>query len=125
MLRAGQHEHALAALHRVLELAPRMPEAHVNTGFALLGLGRFAAARDFFESATVLRPEQSNAYYGLAIALEAMRDIPGARGAMRAYLHLAPHDAPQRRRARAALWEWEAAGRSLASEGAGAGARPR
>lgn len=108
MLHAKRYEHAVTALHRVLELAPRMPEAHANMGFALLGLGRPAAARDFFASAIDLRAGQANAYYGLGVALEALGDLPGATGAMRSYVHLAPADDPHLRRARAALWEWEA-----------------
>lgn len=108
MLHAKQFEPAAAALHRVLELAPQMPEAHVNMGFALLGLQRPKAARDFFESATALRAGQANAYYGLALANEAAGDLELALGAMRSYLHLARHeDDAHLRRARAALWEWE------------------
>lgn len=107
MLHAKQHEHALTAFHRVLELAPEMPEAHVNMGFALVGLGRFEAARSFFESATALRPQQVNAYYGLAVALEGLGDLRGAIGAMRTYVHLASKDDPYARKAQAALWEWE------------------
>ncbi|MBX3608106.1 MAG: tetratricopeptide repeat protein [Piscinibacter sp.] len=118
MLHAKQYEHAVTALHRVLELAPRLPEAHVNMGFALLGLGRAAAARDFFEAATALRPEQANAYYGLALAHEAEGDTELAIGAMRSYLHRARDaDAAHLRRARAALWEWEAARRPFPQSG--------
>ncbi|MBL8289079.1 MAG: hypothetical protein JNL85_13935 [Rubrivivax sp.] len=110
MLHAGQHEHALVALHRVLALAPTMPEAHVNMGFALLGLNRAQQARDFFDSAIALQPQQANAYYGLALAWEAAGDLAMATGAMRSYLHLARDERPQHlRRARAALWEWEQA----------------
>lgn len=109
MLHAGQHEHALVAFHRVLELSPRLPEAHVNLGYALLGLGRHAAARDFFQGAIELRPSQSNAYYGLGIALDRLDDNAGALGAMRSYVHLAPADTPQARKALAAIWEWESA----------------
>ena len=109
MLHAKQYEPAAAALHRVLELAPRMPEAHVNMGFAMLGLQRPKVARDFFESATALRADQANAYYGLALANEASGDLELALGAMRSYLHLARNeDEAHLRRARAALWEWEA-----------------
>jgi len=108
MLNDRQYEQALTAFHRVLELAPDMPEAHVNTGFALIGLGRFAVARDFFEGALALRKDQVNAYYGLAEALEGLNDLPGALGAMRAYLHLAPANDPYRRKAESAVWEWEA-----------------
>ena len=47
MLHAKQYEHALTAFHRVLALDPAMPEAHVNAGFALLGMREPAAARAF------------------------------------------------------------------------------
>lgn len=107
MLQAGRYDHAATAFHRVLELDPRLPEAHVNLGFALLGLGDARAALDFFESATELRREQVNAYYGMAVALEALGDLPAAIGAMRSYLHRAAPDDAYQRKARAALWEWE------------------
>lgn len=107
MLHAKQYEHAATALHRVLRLAPRMPEAHVNMGFALLGLQRYGAARDFFQSAADLKPYQANAYWGLAVALEQLHDLEGALGAMRTYIHLAKPDDPYVRKARSALWEWE------------------
>ena len=108
MLHARQYEHAVTALHRVLALAPEMPEAHVNMGYALLGLQRGKAARDFFDGATALKPDQANAYFGLALAWEAEGDLRMATGAMRSYLHLARHESDAHlRRARAALWEWE------------------
>ena len=110
MLHAKQYEHAVTALHRVLVLAPQMPEAHVNMGFAMLGLKRIKEARDFFDGATALRPEQANAYYGLALAHEAAGDLASATGAMRSYLHLARNERSEHlARARAALWEWEQA----------------
>lgn len=109
MLHAKQYEPAVAALHRVLELAPRMPEAHVNMGFALLGMGKAAAAGDFFRSAIELRSTQANAYYGLALSVEAQGDLHAALGAMRAYLHLSKADDPYRTKARSAIWEWEQA----------------
>lgn len=110
MLHAGEYEYAITALHRVIALAPRMPEAYVNMGYALLGLKQYAAARDFFQTAVDLRPYQGNAYWGLAVAAEGMNDLPVALGAMRTYIHLAPSDPASEdyvRRARAALWEWE------------------
>ncbi|PKO33880.1 MAG: hypothetical protein CVU34_10960 [Betaproteobacteria bacterium HGW-Betaproteobacteria-7] len=109
MLHAKQYEHALTAFHRVLELDPRMPEAHVNAGYALLGMGRFQAAADFFDTATNLRPNQLNAYYGLGEALMAMGDRQGALQAMETYLHRSPPDDPFRRKAEAAIWELRAA----------------
>lgn len=107
MLHAKQYDHALTAFHRVLELAPKLPEAHVNMGYTLLGLERYQAAHDFFSSAIEIKSSQANAYYGLALALEALGDLPGARGAMRTYIHLSKPDDPYIRKARAALWEWE------------------
>jgi len=109
MLHINQYEHALVALGRVLELAPEMPEAHVNMGFALLGLERSNEAWSFFNAATELRPGQANAYYGMAIALEAQGELQPAIESMEAYLHLEKSpDSDYGRRARAALWEWEA-----------------
>ena len=122
MLHARKYEHAITAFHRVLELEPRMPEAHVNMGFALLGEQRFEAARDFFSSATELRRDQLNAYYGLALALKGLDDLPGAVGAMRAYLHRARDDDAFRPKAQAALAQWEA---SLSSERQHQSAAPR
>jgi Flp pilus assembly protein TadD len=110
MLHAHQYEHAVTALHRVLAYAPQMPEAHVNMGFALMGLNRGREARGFFEAASALAPMQANAYYGLALVHDAEGDRPAALGAMRTYVHLARTERPEHlARARAALWEWEAA----------------
>lgn len=107
MLHAKEYDYAVKALHRVLELSPRLVEAHVNMGYALIGLQDYKAAHDFFLTATELRPGQVNAYYGLAIALEGMGDLDGALGAMRTFIHLSPVDEPFIARARAALWEWQ------------------
>lgn len=107
MLHARRYEEALVALERVIALSPRLPEAYVNSGYALLGLESYEHARDFFLAATELDPYQGNAYWGLAVALEALEDLDGALGAMRTYIHLAPPDDPYVRRARSALWEWD------------------
>jgi Flp pilus assembly protein TadD len=110
MLHANRHEYAVAALERVLTLAPRLPEAHANMGFALVGLGRFAGAEYYFQQALALRPEQLNAYFGLALCHENNGDLEAALGAMRVYVHLADEDDPYVRKAMSAIWEWEAAG---------------
>ena len=109
MLHAKQYEHALTAFYRVLQLDPKMPEAHVNAGFALLGLGQARAAVDFFDTATVLRPNQLNAYYGLGDALGRLGDKLGALQSMETYLHLSAKDDPYRIKAEAAVWELRAA----------------
>ncbi|MEO5661192.1 MAG: cbb3-type cytochrome c oxidase subunit I [Polaromonas sp.] len=107
LLNARQYEAAASELHQVLELSPKMPEAHVNMGFAMLGLKRYEMAKISFENATDLRRDQRNAYFGLAVALEGLRDFPGALGAMRSYVHLSKADDPYLRKANAAIWEWE------------------
>lgn len=109
MLHAKQYEHAATALHRVMELSPRMPEVYVNMGYAKLGQELPREALVFFETATELKPEQANAYWGMAVALEKSGDLAGALGAMRTFIHLSPGDDNFARRARSALWEWEEA----------------
>lgn len=109
LLNTKRFDEAAGELHRVLKLAPQMPEAHVNMGFAMLGLKQYAMARDFFDSAIELNVNQVNAYYGLAVTLEALGDVGGALGAMRSYVHLGKPDDPFLRKANAAIWEWEEA----------------
>lgn len=111
MLHAGRHAEALVALDRVLALDARIPEAHVNRGYALLGLGENVAAFGAFETATELQPAQANAYYGIAIVQEREGNLEGALGGMRTYLHLSQdkaYDQIHVARARSAIWEWEA-----------------
>ena len=114
LLAARQYEAAASAWHGVLALAPSMPEAHVNMGFALLGLNRFAVARDFFDVAIDLKNSQLNAYFGLALALEGLGDLPGALGAMRTYLHLSANEDAHVMRARTDVLRWEATLRQAA-----------
>lgn len=109
LLAAKDYQAAASAMHRVLELAPQMPEAHVNMGFALIGMANHAMARDFFEGALALRTTQMNAYYGLAVALEGTGDLEGALGAMRTFVHRSNPDDPFVRKAHGAIWEWETA----------------
>jgi cytochrome c oxidase subunit I len=124
LLNSRQYEAAASQLHRVLELAPKMPEAHVNMGFALLGLQRYDMARTSFENATALKRDQLNAYFGLAVALEGLRDIRGALGAMRSYVHLSKADDPYLRKANAAIWEWEEELKKATSVAAAPGTKP-
>ena len=48
LLQHGEFDYAVQGFHAVLKVAPDMPEAHVNMGYALLGLEQFEAAREFF-----------------------------------------------------------------------------
>jgi cytochrome c oxidase subunit I len=109
LLNQKQYQAAANQWHRVVALAPRMPEAYVNMGFAMIGMKRYSVARDFFNVAIDLNRNQRNAYFGLGVALEGMGDMGGALGAMRSYVHLSQPDDPYLRKANAAIWEWEAA----------------
>ena len=108
LLHAKRYDYAIAALDAVLAIAPDMPEAYVNMGYAFIGLEEFGPARGAFEKALELKVDQVNAYYGLAIAFEGQKEFEAALGAMRSYIHLSPPDDPYLVKARAALWEWEA-----------------
>lgn len=107
MLHAKQYDFAVTALHEVLQMSPNLIDAHVNMGYALLGLEKHKAAGDFFANAIRLDAYKGNAYWGLALALEKLGDKEAALGAMRTYIHLAPTGDPYVSKARAALWEWE------------------
>lgn len=108
-LAARRYEEAVTGLTSLLAIAPNLPEAHVNMGFALLGLNRFTEARDHFLMATDLRRMQVNAYYGLALAYEGLDDLVLARGAMRSYSHLAGEKDPYRDKAKSYLEKWNSA----------------
>lgn len=106
-LRTGHYQNAVNGFRAVLEQAPAMPEAYINLGFAYVELQQFEQAMQSFQTAIDLRPGQVNAYWGLAVSLEGLCDIPGAIGAMRTYVHLAEPDDPYLVKANAALWEWQ------------------
>ena len=108
LMHAKRYDYAITALDAVLALAPKMPEAYVNMGFAFIGLKEFGPAQGAFEKAIDLKSDQVNAYYGLAIALEGQGQLEIALGAMRSYIHLSQPDDPYLAKARSALWEWDA-----------------
>ncbi|NOX75554.1 MAG: tetratricopeptide repeat protein [Gammaproteobacteria bacterium] len=108
LMHAKRYDYAITALDAVLTLAPNLPEAYVNMGYAFLGLEEFGPARGAFEKALSMKLDQVNAYYGLAVAFEAKGDYEAALGAMRSYIHLSKPDDPFLAKARSALWEWEA-----------------
>ena len=109
MLRAGEFEYAVTALHEVLEIYPALPEGHVNMGYALLGLGDTKAAADFFDTASTLRPSLHNAYYGLALAEIENGNKKSALAAMQAFAHRTAPDDRHLARAQEIIWELQAA----------------
>ena len=109
-MQQGRYPRALDLWHQAMLINPDIPEVKVNMGFTLFELGSYKTAREFFIDAMEQDAYQANAYYGLAITSEKMGDLEGALGAMRSYIHLAGEEQEQKfiRRARSALWEWEA-----------------
>ena len=108
MLQARQFEYAATAMHDVLTIYPALPEAHVNMGYALLGLGDAQAAADFFHSATDLRPSLHNAYYGLALAEMDAGNDRAALAAMQSFAHRAEEGDRYLPRAQEIIWELQA-----------------
>lgn len=107
LLQIGHYQQAVTAFHKVLIKSPDLPEAHINLGFAMLGLGELKKAVKSFTYALTFKPQAADAYYGLALVAEKELDYEVAMGAMRTYLHLRKDDA-YIAKARAALRYWEA-----------------
>lgn len=118
LMKIGLPRDAAVAFEAASRLRPHVPEARVNLGYARLEAGDFAGAEAAFLSALELRPGQVNGYYGLAQSLEALDDLPGALGAMRSFMHLSAEDDPFRRRALAAIWEWQSVLEAAGAKGA-------
>lgn len=97
MLQLGEYEHAVTAFHRVLVLAPGLPEAHLNMGFALYELKDYQGAQRFFEGAKALAPDFLNVEYGLAISLFAQGKTIEAVHHMARYLGSLKQDDPFRK----------------------------
>ncbi len=106
MLHIQRYDMAIVALHKVLAIDPQMPEAHTNMGYALLGLKRTAAARDFFMTALELDDNQLNAYFGLAESYAELDQYHSAIGAIVAYIHLSPDSEPYLEKAHKKLQAW-------------------
>jgi tetratricopeptide (TPR) repeat protein len=109
LMRQGRPKDALEMFELAHRRNPNIPEVHVNIGYVLLETGQWQAAYNAFDEATILRPEQANAYYGMAEALENLGSLQGAIGAMNTYIHLTKNDTPFIRKAEAAIWEWKQA----------------
>jgi len=106
-LRKRHYRQAIESFRKVLKSSPTMPEAYANIGFAHIELKQYELAKQAFNTTLELRPGQVNAYWGLAVSLEGLGDIPAAMGAMKTYVHLARPDDVYLKKANAALWEWQ------------------
>lgn len=112
MLTMREFDHAVTAFHRVLTLAPRMPEAHLNMGFALFELKDYQGAQRFFEGVKVIAPSFPNADYGLALSLFAQNKNVEAIHFMANYLRQVSESDPFRRKAEEKMAEMISAAKS-------------
>ncbi len=109
LLHTRHYREAVVAWEDVIDLAPTLPEARVNLGYAHLGLGDAAKAEQAFRAALALRESQANAHYGLALALAAQGRRDAARAAMRRFLHYTGPQDPYLARAHELLKRWQQA----------------
>lgn len=109
MLQLGEYEHAVTAFHRVLVIAPGLPEAHLNMGFALYELKDYQGAQRFFEGAKALAPDFHNVEYGLAVSLFAQDKTVEAVHHMARYLGKLKKDDPFREVAEGKMKKMESA----------------
>lgn len=106
LLHARAYAEAVSELTTVLDIAPRLAEGWVNIGYALLGLKRYQEARNAFLRAVDLRPDQTNAYYGLGETEWELGHHLAALGAMETFIHRSSEESEFVRKARSAVWEW-------------------
>lgn len=109
LLYSRQFEAAAGAFHRVLVLAPTLPEGHLNMAFALFEMGDLAGARKFFQGAKALAPRLAAADYGLALVANAEGRHELAARMMEGYLGGLPAGDPNREKAIRRLSEIRAA----------------
>lgn len=64
---AGHYAEAIVSYHRALDLAPDLPELHINIGSAFLACGQLAQALEHFERTVHLRPDFAEAHYNLGL----------------------------------------------------------
>jgi len=107
LLHTGRHAEAVLAWEDVIAMAPGLPEARVNLGYAQLGLGQAGEAEQAFRAALALRESQANAHYGLALALAKQQRWAEARAAMRRFLHYSGPQDPYLANAHELLKQWQ------------------
>jgi tetratricopeptide (TPR) repeat protein len=77
--RRGDLQQAVASLNKALELKPKFGTALNNRGWIYTEQEKWAEARDDFEQALIVDPQDQGALQGLARVLEKERDYAGAQ----------------------------------------------
>lgn len=89
----GHPEQALARLEQALEVAPNRPEAWHQRGRARLAIGDSKGAIDDLKTASRGRPNDSQVFFDLALALERAHEREPAQKAAEEAIRLAPQHA--------------------------------
>lgn len=108
MMQIGQYDYAVTAFERILALAPKLPEAHTNLGYALLEQREYEKAMEHFNAALEVRSRQDNAYYGLALSYAAQGRYSEALGAMGTFTHFVTREHPNWAKAHERMDRWRA-----------------
>jgi tetratricopeptide (TPR) repeat protein len=94
LLRAGQHQAAIAEFQAAIQRSPQLTEAHNNVGVALINLKRHDEAIPWFESALAVDPGYVVAVHNIANAHHAMGRHQQAVAQYQKALQLDPGYAP-------------------------------
>jgi Flp pilus assembly protein TadD len=89
----GEHDAALAALTRAIEIRPDHAEARNNLGNALVELGRAEESVPHYRAALAIRPGHAPTLYNLGNALLASGEAEEAEARFRAALAIMPNHA--------------------------------
>ena len=89
-LEAESPEEARRAYHRVLELYPEMPEAHINLGRSYHEAKQWEKAEAHYRAAAESDPDDPIIWYNLGVLME---DVKRAHEAIIAYRHAIQRDA--------------------------------
>lgn len=93
----GHTRDALARYRQVLELQPRHTDAQYNLATLLLKRRRIRQAEQLYRALLTVDPQDADAHYNLGLIAEEHRHAPQeALEHYRAYLELAPSEAPER-----------------------------
>ena len=89
--RKDARKESLEAANAAVKLAPQLPAAHLALGYAqLLQKGGANKAQQAFGKASLLAPEDAEAYYGVGYALRVNKQFPEAVPQLKKALELRP-----------------------------------
>jgi tetratricopeptide (TPR) repeat protein len=92
--KAGQYAEAIHNYHLALELAPDLPELHINIGSAFLACGQLPKALEHFQRTVHLQPDFAEAHYNLGIVQAGLKRLEKAMESYKQSISLKPDFLP-------------------------------